>query len=546
MNWQPLNKIPNNPFEEARTWLVAASAGCGKTYVIKQTIKNLLTQGVQPIEIMFIQYNRRPTNEIRSTYFKEGLTKNDMLWWNTYDSIAQRLLRAKRMGINGVLTGNSLQEWGKKYGYPFTNEDDTEGTANPDRITNPVFESLCAKILAGKETELLPLEKKMLRDFENTALHEKRYPFILILRDALHQNLFPQEIKYIFVDEGQDNGVIQLEYYQRILNLHPQIKGFMMVGDDKQAINEYRGGSARTFLNFKADKHVTLPTTHRCTLNVLNTANKVIEPVKERSPIVMNSSRDIPGQVTYAGDFTEVLPGIQNMCSEGKTLLILQRTRYNLWRVRKLLLDFGIPIKSPLETNVLRILRAFKSIKDNQFITYQDHSDILPTIEGRTGLGQLRKTAYWKRGTFKEMTTEEKSLIAGLDMSMDPSYPCPLDKAEEVLNLGKDFIEDVERGFPRAEQFTGSRKEVYKVIQSYYKLGTNYHPVELSTIHAAKGREADVVVLIRNTTVRVEKAEMYKTDSERRVWYVACTRARDVLCITNLYLNRRDIYTKLI
>ena len=105
---------------------------------------------------------------------------------------------------------------------------------------------------------------------------------------SLERTLFPEEVKYIFVDEAQDNGKIQNDYWLRILDEHP-IKGFMLIGDDKQAINGFKGGDAKGFLEFPAEISVSFPTSYRCPKPILSVANKIAEPIANRSPLIAES-----------------------------------------------------------------------------------------------------------------------------------------------------------------------------------------------------------------------------------------------------------------
>jgi superfamily I DNA/RNA helicase len=57
--------------------------------------------------------------------------------------------------------------------------------------------------------------------------------------------------------------------------------------------------------------------------------------------------------------------------------------------------------------------------------------------------------------------------------------------------------------------------------------------VRLSTIHSAKGAEADHVVLMTEMARRTHKEMENNPDDERRVWYVGVTRAREKLTIVN-------------
>jgi superfamily I DNA/RNA helicase len=74
-------------------------------------------------------------------------------------------------------------------------------------------------------------------------------------------------------------------------------------------------------------------------------------------------------------------------------------------------------------------------------------------------------------------------------------------------------------------------KEILLKAESEGKLERS-GDVELSTIHATKGREADNVIILPDMTETTYKGMLKDMDNEHRVYYVAATRAK-----TNLYIH---------
>lgn len=74
----------------------------------------------------------------------------------------------------------------------------------------------------------------------------------------------------------------------------------------------------------------------------------------------------------------------------------------------------------------------------------------------------------------------------------------------------------------------------FRVIDFYRDADLDTTPnLRLSTIHAAKGHEAERVILLTDTTHRVTQSAEAKPDDEIRVWYVGMTRAKSVLDIVD-------------
>jgi superfamily I DNA/RNA helicase len=69
--------------------------------------------------------------------------------------------------------------------------------------------------------------------------------------------------------------------------------------------------------------------------------------------------------------------------------------------------------------------------------------------------------------------------------------------------------------------------------------GPDHGVVRVDTIHAVKGEEADMVLLVSNITGRTERAEEDDEDEERRVWFVGASRARETLMLTRLSFSAK-------
>jgi superfamily I DNA/RNA helicase len=67
-----------------------------------------------------------------------------------------------------------------------------------------------------------------------------------------------------------------------------------------------------------------------------------------------------------------------------------------------------------------------------------------------------------------------------------------------------------------------------KALRVYKDFGKDYKAVEISTIHQAKGSEADTVIVALDVVKRTYKESRLpdKIEEERRVWYVAMTRTK--------------------
>lgn len=274
--------LPANPFALARTWKIFAGAGAGKTRAIQQTMGDLITSGVAPREIMYLLFNRKPADTFRE---KWNLTKLDMQWWNTHHSICKQLL-----GRNCQIL--DIEEWGKTRGFKLSNDPYKEenGASGWDMAYSEVQRRIFMDELAGATAS----ERKLFDALRQTEYEEKKFCHARYLEKALKLDLFPPGVKYVFVDEAQDNGKIQMDWLTRVA-ARPEVLGMMIAGDDKQAINGFKGASAELFLNFQTEAEVELTTTYRNGKQIMLEANRLVKPIKNRSSLTsFCSTTNIP------------------------------------------------------------------------------------------------------------------------------------------------------------------------------------------------------------------------------------------------------------
>jgi len=532
-----LESVPELPFSIARVWKGVASAGCGKTFTIERAINELIESGVVPSDIGYILYNRDPADEFRSRFIDKGYTKQDLMWMDTHHGICMKLLRVKPDSIMTEKKG--LSQWAEEHGFRLRESDNEEDLEGKKTEYGLALDSLDRKIYCGDEN-LDAIETKLKGFLADTEVKSGKITFSRVIQKCIQMNLVPP-VKYLFVDEGQDNGSIQHAYFEKVAQ-SDVLKGFMMVGDDKQAINEYKGGNHQGFLQFKCDKLFVLPTTYRCSEPVLRFANKIIEPVKERSPITKTSAQKSPGGVRLISEFKECVEGIKNATGKKKSVLILVRNNFvkrNLFRV---LHDNGIATKTSQLLIMQDIVYAFQQMKSTGMISVNTLRILMPPESQQDGLS---KTAYWPRGFLAAMNkkdianmTEDQLAVYGTILEAEhdgEGIVCEVSKAPNILGVNKEFMEDVERGYPAVERFTKSKRDACASLLDIIVANKGVvHPVEVSSIHSAKGKEANVVILITNVSRKTKEHEEENPDSERRVWYVGATRAIEALIVTKV------------
>ncbi len=284
--------------------IVIAGAGSGKTRVLTYKIAYLMTQGVDPFNILALTFTNKAAKEMKERIagLVGGEAKN--LWMGTFHSVFARILRieAHKIGYTSnftiydsddsqklvarIIKELNLDKEQYKYKIIFSrissmknnfitsdqyiNDDEM---LLSDKISNrPKFYEIykqyverCFKAGAMDFDDLLLKTNELLNSYPDTL--------------SKYQNIF----RYILVDEYQDTNHSQ---YLIIRSLSDKFQNICVVGDDAQSIYSFRGANINNILNFQKDfpdsKLFRLEQNYRSTKNIVNAANSIIEYNQKR------------------------------------------------------------------------------------------------------------------------------------------------------------------------------------------------------------------------------------------------------------------------
>ena len=284
--------------------IVIAGAGSGKTRVLTYKIAYLMTQGVDPFNILALTFTNKAAKEMKERIagIVGGEAKN--LWMGTFHSVFARILRieAHKIGYTSnftiydsddsqklvarIIKELNLDKEQYKYKIIFSrissmknnfisadqyiNDDEM---LLSDKISNrPKFHEIykqyverCFKAGAMDFDDLLLKTNELLNSYPDTL--------------SKYQNIF----RYILVDEYQDTNHSQ---YLIIRSLSDKFQNICVVGDDAQSIYSFRGANINNILNFQKDfpdsKLFRLEQNYRSTKNIVNAANSIIEYNQKR------------------------------------------------------------------------------------------------------------------------------------------------------------------------------------------------------------------------------------------------------------------------
>jgi len=295
--------------------LVIAGPGSGKTAVLVQRVKKLVTEhGVNPSNILVITFTKAAANEMKQRFEKEMELEHTRsatagrVSFGTFHSVFFMVLKlAYHYESSNIVTEDvkfqMMRELIHKHNLDYRDENELIGglLGEISQIKNAriplehYYSSQCSESVFRdiyKEYENY-LRKNRLIDFDDmlTLTYElfQQRPDIL--------SAWQKKYRYILVDEFQDINQIQ---YDIVKMLAAPENNLFMVGDDDQSIYRFRGSKPEIMLHVPKDypnlKQVQLDVNYRCHPDIILASLKLIRNNQERFPKRIISKYDIENE----------------------------------------------------------------------------------------------------------------------------------------------------------------------------------------------------------------------------------------------------------
>ena len=398
-----------------------------------------------------------------------------------------------------------------------------------------------------------------------------------------------QHFDHVLVDEYQDTNALQASI---LLGLKPDGTGLTVVGDDAQAIYGFRAASVRNILDFPnhftpAARVVTLEDNYRSTQPILAASNAVIGLARERFTKNLRSRRAAdakPALVTVADDIGQVNFIVETVLrnrEDGATLkeqAVLFRTSHHSAMLEVELARRNIPfikfgglkfVEAAHVKDVLAVLRwaenptdrmtGFRVVQMLEGIGPSTAGKILDRISGREASDALatfappaKAASAWR--DLVELMTKLRDATAEWPAQFDlvrqwyqphleQKYPDAVVRASDL-----DQLQHIAAGTPSRTRFltdlTLDPPSATSDEAGAPLLDEDY--LILSTIHSAKGQEWKSVFVL-NVVDGCIPSDMSTgnaddIEEERRLLYVAMTRAKDQLALIvphRFYVNNQ-------
>lgn len=496
---------------------VTAGAGSGKTRVLTSTVERMLNDGVSPSDILLITFTNKAANEM-----KERINNNDIMAC-TIHSFCVKLLR--------------------KYKGKFIIWDDDDYNKAMDMVEKKLSLEISAKYrkqIQYNIDAMLPMGKlnSIYSLYDKYRGQSKAYDFTSLLLGAynlLKDDRVRQEVtsqyKYILVDEYQDVSRLQHEIVKLLYSNY-----LFVVGDPWQSIYGFRAGSPEfleEWMDNPESDNITLDVNYRNSWQINNISESMMG--KRRVKQCLHDGNSIITRKCY-DQFAEVDHIINKYLINkgGKELsntAVLYRTRKYTGILEHKMHEYGIPYVMKGSYNVARYkltkdIMAYLRLSEN----IEDDTAFLRVVKNVKGFGQkkiddimslspISKTA---KDRYPKLVTPLFDLIKNISDTLSSAG-----KIKELLKVYQvEDKETLESLMLIAERYV-NLEDFMDYITLIGEAGKEANVgVNLMTIHASKGLEFDNVIILGGEEGHMPMRNADE-DEERRIMYVAITRARN-------------------
>lgn len=574
--------------------VLLAGAGSGKTSTLVKRTQYLIDDlGVDPSNIMLITFTNKAAGEIRERVMAVS-DKAYKMWIGTFHKICSRIIRMFGNKLNmenftildtkdakGIIK-NILERKGIEYTPYLINEIVSKISGYKNELIKP------AKVLAdGNERQLFA---DVYQEYQNICWQRRSFDFddliiyaILLLSsysDVL--NWVHENIKYLMVDETQDTNSSQF----MLIKLIAGDNNVMCVGDSNQSIYAFRNAKPE-YLEYFADTHpntvkLKLEQNYRSTKTIIDAANHVVNNNNFGTKLQMfcSNSQGKLIQIYEAGDtYTEARWIAAEILTGDKPLsdyAIIYRANFQSRIIeeeftkagigytvfgsqsfysRKEVRDLIAWCKAAINANDVEALRrVLKSTKGIGNVTIDNIFSYIAAnnMDYHTGLASY--VANLKPGIatrrlqiITTIVNTQHNLCSDIvkDVLFFTDYKTDIasvqtEEAVEKLAIIDEFVNMLE-----SMETNNPQDSMAEIIDQISMLSDakgaekeQLDAVKLMTAHASKGLEFPVVFIIGAEEGVFPHANAIDANTkdaieeERRLFYVAMTRAKSELYIT--------------
>lgn len=506
--------------------LCVAGPGSGKTFTLIETIKRRIDGGYRPEKMVAITFTNAAAREVK-----------------------KRLGSDIKLGYIGTLHGFALRElqthggalgYGEKISVLDKEQSDEMLTAAAKRVG-------CKASLKALNEAKKTFERDRARTPEDIALAtfyremvaNSSVDFDTILHDfgnLVAKGLYPTAWECLFVDEFQDSAPIDASIYGLM-----DVERRFFVGDPDQAIYAFRGGNVNMILGLSGstewETHV-LEENFRCAVSVCQAANFLIMKNCHRVNKLTRPATTRPGSVSSMAGFyspdaerVAVIAKVKAALNDGvppAEIAILARTNTLVNLFAREAEQAGIPVAKKKPNTFpkdWRLARAAVSVID------APANQICAMNFIRAAYDPARVDVITREAKMRQLHNVLEAQPIRIPSNVEP---VDIGRALAVLGVSRESIakvEEVVEGFvePTLSDVALALTRELEIVE---EMGSG---VVVSTMHGAKGREWAVVFVVgcEDETIPGSVKSAERVEEERRLMFVAVTRAKDTLVMSH-------------
>lgn len=527
--------------------VVLSVAGSGKTHVIAERIVHLIeNHSVHPTNLLAITFAKKAANEMLDRLEIKLNGTSRKLTVCTFHSLGYRIL--------------------KETGYPAVQFKVIHNRAQMDMFLKAMSKAsvmdepsvLLSRVSTAKNNLLSPRDLILSEDQDEQALAKvyqeyelmKRrqrlvdyddllcLPYRLLSENETLLERYQHRFRFVMVDEFQDSSKVMIELVKLLTNGHHNI---WACGDDDQTIHEFRGAAPDVFMvfekHFNGDlKTVSMNDNYRSSKSIIKAANNLIAHNRTRVKKSMKTrnGNGEPVRVLEVGDekseaalIVREIERLREMRVKHQDIAILARVHRLMPFIEAAFITSNIPYTARsgllFERSDIKVLLGIM----NYLFTGKEPSGV-----------DIEKVHFLKGDLFPGV--DELSLKDAFDIGSCYILMKSSDAfIEEEASLTKTYLDAFEHILSEHDDFTALNKTVDAVLKSKNQYQDGVH---LLTIHQAKGLEFNAVIIPGANEGLLPHFNALENSSgieeERRLMYVAMTRARKHLIIT--YRKHQD------
>jgi len=553
--------------------LIIAGAGSGKTRVLTQRVVKLINEGASPSDILCVTFTRNAAKEMRERLEKDlGKDKIKGLWIDTFHGLSVKILRAYAPLI-GFTEMFSIYDRRDSLEIAKGVLEDLNIKMKPETFMESMRAGqLATKRLPAEQEYYERLAKNNAIDFDGLIT---KAIWLLENKDEVREH-YQHRFRYVMVDEYQDINDKQFKLATLLAN---KWKNFCAVGDPNQTIFSFQGANVKHIQGFTTEFPTSsvfyLNQNYRCPKDLVDAATRLISnnyqpfnavPFSEKNRKLPIQSQTCISSNDEAALIAHKVQDLMDSGEEPAEIAILCRTHAQRSVIETAMQANGIPCKyigTNLSFNSLEEVRLFQSylrLKLNPRDTHSFRAVCNIPQRGLMNMDIYRIEAKARALdvdliSASRIYADEAKKHNGLAEFMEKSLYDIVDTLcmwydNQGLRMKSRNIRKAFNEFQQYLEIAGP-EHLATGIEAYLQAVTDMtaqddldkdKSVKIMTVHTAKGLEFDHVFIpgCEDNVFPISKGDPSDLEEERRLFYVACTRAKEKLYLFSA--TRREWY----